>query len=186
MLIEGNGVSLVWAPLGPGWNWKQDFGGYPSWDSLARYGQDPIGMEGKSSVELGPASLNDMQTIGLCSYLNEEGDELLNEVQHIWRMPTADEIIRSMARHGENAGCVWDGETHEQIACDVLPDKETPLWAPDMEPVYYWAADEGQNERKLHIVAIVGREADSPTVRLCHFGRGQAQQKFYHFIHHCE
>ena len=32
--IEGNGVDLIWAPEGPGWNWKQDFGGYPSGTAL--------------------------------------------------------------------------------------------------------------------------------------------------------
>jgi len=161
-LIEGNDVSLVWAPLGPGWNWKQDFGGYPSWDSLARYGQDPIGMEGKSSIEMGPASLNDMQTTGLCRFLNENGDELLNEAQNIWRMPTTDEIVRSMARHGENAGCLWDGDFHKRVICDILPDKETPLWAPDMEPVYYWTADEGRNEREAVYVSYNGWVKEQP------------------------
>jgi hypothetical protein len=34
-LIEGNGVTLVWAPKGPGWNWRQPWGGYPSWNDLA-------------------------------------------------------------------------------------------------------------------------------------------------------
>ena len=46
-LIEGNGVSLVWAPQGPGWNWQQSWGGYPSWQSLALYGVPPIGLDDK-------------------------------------------------------------------------------------------------------------------------------------------
>jgi hypothetical protein len=44
-LIEGNNVSLIWAPQGPGWNWKQAFGGYPSWDALAFYGISPHGLD---------------------------------------------------------------------------------------------------------------------------------------------
>ena len=32
-LIEGNGENLVWAPEGPGWNWKQDL----RWLSLLEY-----------------------------------------------------------------------------------------------------------------------------------------------------
>jgi hypothetical protein len=44
-LIAGNGVTLIWAPAGPGWNWKQPWGGYPSWDAIALYGVPPIGME---------------------------------------------------------------------------------------------------------------------------------------------
>ncbi len=35
-LIVGNQVSLIWAPEGPGWNWKQPWGGYASWNSLFR------------------------------------------------------------------------------------------------------------------------------------------------------
>ena len=51
-LIEGNNVSLIWAPAGPGWNWKQDFGGYPSWRALAVYGVDPIGLETENKADL--------------------------------------------------------------------------------------------------------------------------------------
>ncbi len=46
-LIEGNGVTLIWAPKGPGWNWKQDWGGYPSWDHLALYEVEPVGFDEK-------------------------------------------------------------------------------------------------------------------------------------------
>ncbi len=44
-LIEGNGVRLIWAPEGPGWNWRQSWGGYPSWQSIALYGVAPVGLE---------------------------------------------------------------------------------------------------------------------------------------------
>ena len=56
-------------------------------------------------------------------------------------MPTADEIVRSLTRDGENAGCAWEGESPNAV-CRRPPDKEAPLWAPDEPPIYYWAADE--------------------------------------------
>ncbi len=52
-----------------------------------------------------------MEATGLCRYLSEDGLTLMAEPQGIWRMPTTDEIVRSLARHGQNAGCAWDGET---------------------------------------------------------------------------
>jgi hypothetical protein len=66
---------------------------------------------------------------------------LLPEPPHIWRLPTVDEIVRSLVKGGENAGCAWDGQPGK-ADCAVTPDKETPLWAPDASPIYYWAADE--------------------------------------------
>jgi hypothetical protein len=79
----------------------------------------------------------------------------MNEPQYIWRMPTVDEIVRSLVRHGENVRCTWDGES-ERANCQVLPDKETPLWAPDWSPIYYWAADE-YDEHKAYYVSYNGR-----------------------------
>jgi hypothetical protein len=151
ILIEGNGVRLVWAPLGPGWNWKQDFGGYPSWDDLALYGVPPIGLDRELD---GPkdrnATVEEMRNTGLCRYLSADGLALMDEPQDIWRLPTTDEIARSLAWHGENAGCSWDGE-EDRADCEIRPDKETPLWAPDMEPVYYWTADDLDAEEAYYI-----------------------------------
>lgn len=144
-LIEGNDSTLVWAPEGPGWNWKQDFGGYPSWNRIALYGLPPVGMEDKPGYSVGTgvfASAEDMAQYNLCLYLSEDGLTLATEPQNIWRMPTIDEYASAFARHGENAGCIWQGEGHNKMTCDILPDKETPLWAPELEPIYYWAAEE--------------------------------------------
>jgi hypothetical protein len=55
-LIEGNDVRLVWAPEGPGWNWKQPWGGYPSWHSIALYGMSPIGLGDKPGYGWEPRS----------------------------------------------------------------------------------------------------------------------------------
>lgn len=145
-LVEGNGVSLVWAPEGPGWNWKQDFGGYPSWESLALYGQEPLGLERKRERAGPRASRADMDRTGLCRHLSGDGRTLHEAPPGIWRLPTADEMIRSLTIHGENAGCVLPDAFPEtrftRAVCARRPDKETPLWAPDREPIYYWVADE--------------------------------------------
>lgn len=157
-LIEGNGVTLVWAPEGPGWNWRQDFGGYPSWNRIALYGLAPVGMGDKPGYgsEIGVfASAEDMAKYNLCLYLSQDGLTLETEPQNIWRMPTVDDYARSLARHGENAGCSWQGEERAQMGCEILPDKETPLWAPDLEPIYYWAADE-YNDREAYFVSYHG------------------------------
>ena len=56
-LIAGNGVTLVWAPEGPGWGRgsdpQQPFGAplpgeILSWNALARYGLPPVGLGAKS------------------------------------------------------------------------------------------------------------------------------------------
>jgi hypothetical protein len=150
-LIEGNGVTLVWAPQGPGWNWKQEWGGYPSWSMLACYGVPPISLDEEEKPERClTASAADMQTTGLCRYLSADGLTLLEEPQDIWRMPTTDELVRSLSLHGQNAGCIWDGVS-PQADCRITPDKETPLWAPDQDPIYYWTADSFDQEEAYYV-----------------------------------
>ncbi|MDY6868323.1 MAG: hypothetical protein SVT56_10545 [Chloroflexota bacterium] len=91
-----------------------------------------------------------MALTGVCAYLTEDGSALSTEPQNIWRMPTVDEIARSLSRHGVNAGCTWDGETGE-MDCDLRPDKETPLWAPDEPPVYLWTAEAYDEEDAYYV-----------------------------------
>jgi hypothetical protein len=76
------------------------------------------------------------------------------EPQGIWRMPTTDEIVRSLARPGENADCTWDGAAGSPD-CRIAPDKERPLWAPDLSSIYYWSADE-YDERWARYVNYTG------------------------------
>lgn len=122
-IIEGNGVTLVWAPAGPGWNWEAPGAGYPAWDALLRGGTPPVGR---------------------CAFLNTDGTALLAAPTGLWRLPTADEIVRSLTRGGTNAGCAWNGRPGPS-ACDRPPDKETPLWAPDQRPIYYWSAQQADD-----------------------------------------
>ena len=101
-----------------------------------------------------------MDSTCLCRYLSADGSTLRPEPQNIWRMPTAEEIVRSLVHHGENAGCEWD-RVSEQADCDARPDKETPLWAPDWSPIYYWAADEF-DDTEAYYVSYNGRIGHQP------------------------
>lgn len=156
--IEGNGSTLVWAPEGPGWNWKQDYGGYPSWNMIALYGVAPVGMGTKPGYDTGAgqyAAAEEMAKYNLCLYLSSDGLTLMNEPQYIWRMPTVNDYVSAFARHGVNAGCTWQGESSGQLDCEIQPDKETPLWAPDVSPIYYWATEE-YNESRAYFVSYNG------------------------------
>jgi hypothetical protein len=86
----------------------------------------------------------------VCLYLSEDGSRLETSFQGYWRMPTTDEIVRSLVRHGENAGCIWEGETGNQ-QCTVTPDKETPLWNPNSPIIYLWTADEVNREEAYYV-----------------------------------
>ncbi|MBN1440546.1 MAG: hypothetical protein JW929_14155 [Anaerolineales bacterium] len=156
--IEGNGVTLIWAPEGPGWNWRQDYGGFPSWNMIALYGLAPLGMGDKPGYDPHRgefASAAEMERYNLCLYLSQDGLTLETEPQNLWRMPTVDDYARSFARHGRNAGCIWLGEGYDRMECKILPDKETPLWNPNLDPVYYWAAEEF-DEREAYFVSYNG------------------------------
>ncbi len=76
-----------------------------------------------------------------CQYLNEDGTLLASTLQNIWRLPTVDEAVRSMARHGQNSGGQWNAEIAEAIY-ETTPDKESPLWNVHSQVIYWWTATE--------------------------------------------
>jgi len=157
--IEGQGVILVWAPAGPGWNWQplKDAQRYVSWDDLALYGAPPVGIHPQRKPDEGEhATEIDMQTTGLCRYLSRDGATLLPQPQNIWRMPTTDEVVRSLVRRGESADCTWDGVS-AQAECERQPNKDTPLWAPDEAPIYYWTGDEYDRDGAWYVPYTGGR-----------------------------
>ncbi len=122
-LVEGNGLTLVWAPRGPGWPDKGT-----SWQDAQH----------------------------ICSYLSEDGTELMPEPQNIWRLPTVDEAVRSMMIHGENAGGVWDPVEAKAIY-DRTPDKESPLWNLHSKIIYYWTADtSSRDDARAYIIVYNG------------------------------
>ena len=79
----------------------------------------------------------------VCQYLSEDGLTLARAPQHIWRLPTVDEAVRSMARHGQNSGGIWDAEIAE-ATYRTTPDKESPLWKVHSQVIYWWDGDRGR------------------------------------------
>ena len=101
-------------------------------------------------------TMEDAEQYHLCLYLNEEGNALMAERQDIWRMPTVDELVRSLPVVEGNAGCTWNGQSGE-MDCTYTPDKTSPLWALDESPIYYWAYEEdADNERSAYFVSYNG------------------------------
>lgn len=119
-LVEGNGVRLIWAPAGPGWSHDPRDG--PDWQTAR----------------------------DRCAFLSEDGLHLAGEPQNIWRLPTVDEIVRSMTRGGTNAGGSWN-EAAGEADYKVRPDKESPLWDIYSPKIYYWTATEADGARAYRI-----------------------------------
>ena len=87
----------------------------------------------------------------VCQRLSEDGLTLVPTPQNIWRLPTVDEAVRSMARHGQNSAGVWDAESAE-ATYTTTPDKESPLWNVHSQVIYWWTATEVDDERAYIIV----------------------------------
>lgn len=87
----------------------------------------------------------------VCLHLREDGLSLSSESQDIWRLPTVDEAVRSMARRGRNSGGVWDTQSGT-AAYKTRPDKESPLWNPYSQVIYWWTATEIDQDRAYIIV----------------------------------
>lgn len=121
--VEGNGVALVWAPEGPGW---------PS---------TPREMTGKRWKEVSD----------ICAHLSEDGTVLLDSAQNIWRLPTVEEAVRSLTRHGQNAGGQWDA-IKAKATYSVMPDKETPLWKVHSPIIYWWTSSEVNDSTVYRVV----------------------------------
>src|SRR5262249_6509641 len=77
------------------------------------------------------------EAVRRCQYLTEDGTTLADTPQNIWLLPTVEEAIRSMARHGKNCGGTWDVE-NAKAAYRIVPDKESPLWNVHSQIIYWW------------------------------------------------
>jgi hypothetical protein len=86
-----------------------------------------------------------------CDYLSADGVTLAPVAQHIWRLPVVDEAVRSMARHGQNSGGVWDAAS-AQATYQTRPDKESPLWNVHSQVIYWWTATETDRDHAYIIV----------------------------------
>jgi hypothetical protein len=86
-----------------------------------------------------------------CQYLSDNGLTLAPTPQDIWRVPTVDEAVRSMALHGQNSGGEWNVET-AVASYETRPDKESPLWNIHSQVIYWWTATEVDEERAYIVV----------------------------------
>ena len=91
----------------------------------------------------------------VCQCLNEDGLTLASTPQHIWRLPTVDEAVRSMARHGQNSGGGMGCRDGRSYLCRD-PGKESPLWNVHSQVIYWWTATESDDE-KAHIIVYDGK-----------------------------
>lgn len=91
------------------------------------------------------------EAIKRCQHLSEDGRTLADAPQNVWRLPTAEEAVRSMSRHGINSGGTWNEET-KLANYQTRPDKESPLWNIHSQVIYWWTATELDDEQAYMIV----------------------------------
>jgi hypothetical protein len=71
--------------------------------------------------------------------------------QRIRRLPAVNEAVRSVVRHGQNGGGMWDVET-ARATYQMTPDKESPLWNVHSQVIYWWTVTEADEECAYIIV----------------------------------
>jgi hypothetical protein len=90
-----------------------------------------------------------------CQHLSDDGFSLEPDPVDIWRLPTVEEVVRSMALHGQNSAGTWDEETGE-ATYQSKPDKESPLWNIYSQVIYWWTATEVDAD-KAYIIVYDGK-----------------------------
>jgi hypothetical protein len=104
-----------------------------------------------------------------CARLTSDGSMLADVPLGLWRLPAADEIVRTMAYRGRNAGGRWNSTTGV-ATYRVQPDKEAPLWHPFSAVVYYWTADASTLDRAYYVSFEGGVYARPKTMRALYHG----------------
>jgi len=117
--IAGNGVTLVWAPEGPGWP-ENGVSWYTAMDSCAR--------------------------------LFADGRSLADTPQNVWRLPTIEEVVRSLVFRGNNAAGTWDPVLH-RAEFQHTPDKDSPLWKVHSQVIYWWTSSELDQEHAYYVTS---------------------------------
>jgi hypothetical protein len=90
-----------------------------------------------------------------CEHLQADGQALSPVTQSVWRLPTAEEAVRTMSRHGVNSGGLLNLQNRE-ASYQVTPDKESPLWNIHSQIIYWWTATE-VDEQNSHIIVYDGK-----------------------------
>ena len=90
----------------------------------------------------------------ICRHLTDDGLECTREPQNIWRLPTIEECVHSMHRHGK----LCNGRLTEadQPVYSIKPDKESPLWDVHSQVIYWWTANEIDSNH-AYIIVYDGR-----------------------------
>ena len=91
------------------------------------------------------------EALRLCDHLSEDGKTLAEAPQNVWRLPTVEQAVRSMSRHGINSGGIWN-EQSRTATYRTRPDKESPLWNIHSQIIYWWTATEINDEQAYMIV----------------------------------
>jgi hypothetical protein len=86
-----------------------------------------------------------------CDHLTADGTALAATAQHLWRLPTVGETVASLVRGGRNAGGTWDA-ARATASYDRTPDKESPLWEPHSQIIYWWTGTEVDAARAYRVV----------------------------------
>jgi hypothetical protein len=136
-------------------------GAYPGWRAIHRFDDGNYGSRiiAGDGVELvwapeGPgwpshyASWS--QARQTCASLTADGRSISDKPQNVWRLPTVDEAVRSLVYRGRNAGGVWD-PTLRRAQYRVMPDKDSPLWNPHSQVIYWWTGTEVGNDKAFRI-----------------------------------
>lgn len=97
-----------------------------------------------------------------CRYLSEDGLTLEKDPHDFWRLPTTAELVASLTRAGSNAGGTWD-PVASRADYRIRPDKESPVWIPTSQIIYFWSADEVDSEFARFVAAngYVGKRPKS-------------------------
>jgi hypothetical protein len=91
------------------------------------------------------------EAVTSCQHLSEDGRSSAEVPQNVWRLPTVEEAVRSMSRHGINSGGIWDAQART-ATYQIRPDKESPLWNVHSPVIYWWTATEVNDEQAYMIV----------------------------------
>jgi hypothetical protein len=90
------------------------------------------------------------RALWVCDHLSLDGRSLSDKPRKLWRLPTVQEAIRAMNRHGKPAGCEYSGKQGFQ-PCTTEPDKEAPLWNPFSQVIYWWTATDDSRGHNLRV-----------------------------------
>lgn len=92
----------------------------------------------------------------IVSLLNEDGLTCAQTPQNIWRLPTVEEVVRSLTRHGQNAGGLWNA-AGRKASYSVVPDKESPLWHVASPVIYWWTSSSTPDGNGIYTICYNGQ-----------------------------